>query len=91
MKTRRNQYNPLASYPVRVGLLCREERQRQKLTTEHIAKATGIDKSMVSRFERGEKHSYWLLLYYVLFLGVDLGAVFNYEYDMGDLIINGKD
>ena len=90
MKTRRNQYNPLASYPVRVGLLCREKRQQEKLSMEHIAKATGINQSMISRFERGEKNSYWLLLYYVLFLGVDLDAVFNcYEWE--DIIINGKD
>ena len=88
---RRNKYNPLGGYPVRVGLICREVREREKLTMDHVARATGINQSMISRFERGEKNSYWLLLYYVLFLGADLDKVFEYEYDMEDLIINGKD
>lgn len=77
---RYGKYNPLERYAKIVGQICRDARQRQKLPLSHVSKAVGIDTSMISRFERGECQSFWLLFYYVVFLGANIDCIYNTDY-----------
>lgn len=48
-----------------VGPKCREWRMERKLSQTYIAKASGLSRSMVCRFEKGELSNNFLLFTYI--------------------------
>lgn len=48
-----------------IGPICRKWRESQNLSQSDIAKAAGLSRSMVCRFEKGEVTSNYLLFTYI--------------------------
>lgn len=62
----------LKKYQKRIGQLCKESRVKMLLTQEDVAKITGYTRPQISKFESGSLASYFLLIYYVAFLGTKI-------------------
>ena len=67
--------NNIKQYQSEVSRRARIIRQLRGLSQVDVAHATGVTHALVSQFETGKIASYWLLVYYVAFLGLDLGGI----------------
>ena len=66
---------PLRCFSKAVGQRCKDKRIELKMTQGDVANATGLKCPDISKFERGHLGSYYLLLYYVMFLKTDLNGL----------------
>lgn len=67
--------NIIKQYLPEISRRAKVIRELRGLTQTDVAEAVGVSHALVSQFEHGKIASFWLLVYYVAFLGLDLGGL----------------
>lgn len=64
-------------FQVRIASRCRKARSLSGLTQNDVANATGYTQPQVSKFERGQMASFYLLIYYIVAFKLSFTEVYK--------------
>lgn len=64
-------------FQTRIARRCRRARTLSGLTQNDVANATGYTQPQVSRFERGQMASFYLLIYYIVAFKLSFTEVYK--------------
>ena len=75
--TKFEKYNVLDA----IGYAARERRKALGLSQEDVAKALGVNRTLVTLFEKGQVASFWLLFYYIRYMCLNINYLPIYVED----------